>query len=115
MPTTATRPKGAATHPDMIKATLGLVSFVANRNAPRTEPLDATDWDNIEAAQAALALMAAQPAAAKRPAITSVFSSWTTAQALREIHHRGALMEGDRDAIYAAIRLLELANREGVL
>lgn len=115
MQTAATRQNGAATQPDMLRATLGLVSFVANRNAPRTEPLDATDWDNIEAAQAALALMAAQPAAAARPALTSVFSAWTTAQALRELHHRGTLAQGDMDAIYAAIRLLELANREGVL
>lgn len=58
---------------------------------------------------------AAHPDATVRPAPTSVFSAWTTAQALREIHHRRVLVDGDIDAIYAAIRLLELANREGVL
>ena len=99
----------------MLEAALCRVNLVANRNAPRTDPLDAVDWGNLDAAQGALALIAAQPKAAQRPALTSVFSAWTTAQALREIHNRGALMEGDRDAIYAAVRLLELANREGVL
>lgn len=99
----------------MIGSAFMRVNHVANRNAPRTEPLDETDWSNIDAAQGVLAQIVATPEAAKRPAITSVFSSWTTAQALREIHHRRALVDGDMDAIYAAIRLLELANREGVL
>jgi hypothetical protein len=105
----------AQPHISMIGSALSLVNFVANRNAPRTEPLDANDWSNIDAAQGLLAQIAAQPAAAARPALTSVFSAWTTAQALRELRHRGSLIEGDMDAIYAAVRLLELANREGVL
>jgi hypothetical protein len=99
----------------MIGTALLRVNHVANRNAPRTEPLDGTDWANLDAAQGVLAQIVAQPAAATRPVLTSIFSAWTTAQALREIHHRRALMDGDMDAIYAAIRLLELANREGVL
>lgn len=50
-----------------------------------------------------------------RPRHVSPFSAPGTTAALWAIHHRGVLMPGDMDAIFAAIRLLEAAMKRGVL
>lgn len=96
--------------------------FVQNRKAPRDEPLDKTDWENIEAAGHALrtlvnAITATPfPATSSRPGpavrvepchTSTLYSPAGVSMALRQIHHRGQLVPGDRDAIHAAIRLIE--------
>lgn len=98
------------------------VRFVQQRNAPRDEPLDATDWANIDAASHALrALVAAItstqfPAPSSRPGpavrvepchTSTLYSPAGVSMALRQIHHRGQMHPGDGDAIHAAIRLIE--------
>lgn len=99
-----------------------LVGFVAQRNAPKTEPLDELDWQNIMAAAALLRALPAVlpvntipavssppgPAAGVEPRHTPpIYSAAGVTIALRQIHHRGHLVPGDMDTIHAAIRLLE--------
>lgn len=50
-----------------------------------------------------------------RPQHVSPFSAPGTTAALWAIHHRGVLMPGDMDAIFAAIRLLEAAMKRGLV
>jgi hypothetical protein len=55
------------------------------------------------------------PAHEGRPRHVSPFSAPGTTAALWAIHHRGVLIPGDADAIFAAIRLLEVAMKRGLV
>lgn len=44
-----------------------------------------------------------------------IFSAFGTCQALREIMVRGSKLPSDNDALYAAIRLLESAQKAGAI
>lgn len=98
------------------------VGFVAQRNAPRSEPLDDLDWSNIDAARAALCGVAERwpvfpiPATSSRPGpavradsshTTCIYTPAGVCMALRQIHHRGHLAPGDMDVLHAALRLIE--------
>lgn len=99
------------------------VRFVRDRNMPQAEPLDDLDWQNINAAGAALGALVDVFPVTPIPATSSlpgpavrvgmshtpsqIYSPAGVATALRQIHHRGQLASGDLDVIHAAIRLIE--------
>lgn len=91
--------------PRMLTSAAQMLGFVVKRRADKSEPLDDTDWLNLEGAQELLALCLAHEVA-PAPAMPC-YSASGTAIMLRAIITRGGLLPGDMDAIHAAATLLE--------
>lgn len=92
---------------DMLKSATQMVGFVAHRKAPRAEPLDDTDWMNIEGAHEMLLILGCGMGGLERPRPLRCYSVAGTTQMLRAIANRGGLIPGDIEAIHAACALLE--------
>lgn len=99
--------------PRMLASAAQMLGFVVKRRAAKTEPLDDTDWMNLEGANELLALSLANEAA-PLPFIPC-YSASGTALMLRAILQRGSLASGDMEAIHAAATMLERARRRGEL
>ena len=90
----------------MLASATQMIGFVVNRRADKSEPLDDTDWMNLDGAHELLSLCLEHEVTAP-PAHPLCYAPAGTAIMLRQIIHRASLEPGDMEAIHAAAAILE--------